>query len=103
MANIIGRIFLQPAIVRPGEPVPVEVFDNDDNPLNGSHVQVSINGLSGALRFLQFPTVDQRRLIVRARAANGETDRQVALLDVTGAPLEFSSIENRSVAMSGVT
>lgn len=104
MANIIGRISLQPAIVRPGEPVRVEVFDNDDNPLNGSHTQVSINGVPGALQFLQFPTVGQRRLIVRARVASGDTDRQVALLDVTGAPLEFPSIDNRSdIAMIGVT
>lgn len=104
MANIIGRIALQPAIVRPGEPVRVEVFDNDDNPLNGSPAQVSINGVPGPLQFLQFPTVGQRRLIVRARAASGETDQQVALLDVTGAPLEFPSLANRSdIAMIGVT
>lgn len=104
MANIIGRIALQPAIVRPGESVRVEVFDNDDNPHNGRNTQVSINGVPGALQFLQFPTVGQRRLIVRARAASGETDRQVALLDVTGAPLEFPSLGNRSdIAMIGVT
>ena len=103
MTNIIGRIALQPAIVRPGEPVRVEVFDNDDNPLNVS-AQVSINGVPGALQFLQFPTVGQRRLIVHARAASGETDRQVALLDMAGAPLEFPSLENRSdIAMIGVT
>jgi len=104
MANIIGRIALQPAAVRPGESVRVEVFDTDDNPLNDSHAQVSINGVPGALQFLQFPTVGQRRLIVRARAANGEADRQVALLDVTGAALQFPSLENRSdIAMLGVT
>jgi len=104
MSNIIGRIALQPAVVRPGEPVRVEIFDNDDNPLNGSSVQVSVNGKPGALHFLQFPTVGQRRLIVRARAANGETDRQIALLDVVGTPLEFLSYQNRNdIAMIGVS
>lgn len=104
MANIIGRIALQPSTVRPGEPVRVEVFNNDDNPLNGTDVQVSINGVPGALQFLQFPTIGQRRLIVRARTASGETYRQVALLDVAGAPVEFPSLENHSdIAMIGVT
>jgi len=104
MSNIIGRIVLQPSTVRPGETVRVEVFDDEDNPLNVSHVQVSINGVPGNLQFLQFPTVGQRRLIIRARTASGETDRQVALLDVTGTPLEFPSLKNRSdIAMIGVT
>lgn len=104
MANIIGRISLQPAIVRPGESVRIEIFDHDDNPFNGSLTQVSINGVPGALQFLQFPTVGQRRLIVRARTASGETDRQVALLDVTGVPLEFQTLKNRrDIAMIGVT
>jgi hypothetical protein len=104
MVDIIGRIALQPAIVRPGEPVRVEVLDNNDTPLDVNHVQVSINGVPGAIQFLQFPTVGQRRLIVRARAATGETDRQIALLDVKGVPLEFPSLENRSdIAMIGVT
>jgi len=104
MTNIIGRIVLQPTIVRPGEPVRVEVLDNDDNPLNGSQTQVLINGVLGAEQFLQFPTVGQRRLIISVQAASGETDQQVALLDVIGAPLEFPSIDNRNdIAMLGVT
>lgn len=101
---LIGRIALQPAIVRPGESVCVEVFDSDDNPFDGSSTEVSINGTPGAVQFLQFPSVGQRRLIVRARGADGQVDRQVALLDVTGTPLEFPSIADRSdIAMIGVT
>jgi len=104
MTIIIGRIALQPAIVRPGETVRVEVFDIDDNSLNGSQTQVFINGVPGALQFLQFPSVGQRHLIVRAREGANDTDLQVALLDVAGAPLEFTLTANRSdIAMIGLT
>lgn len=104
MISIIGRIALQPAIVRPGESVRVEIFDHDDNPLNGSAASVSINGVPGALQYLQFPSVGQRRLVVLARDAAGATDRQIALLDVTGAPVEFQSLDKRvDIAMIGVT
>ena len=86
--SLIGRIALQPANVRPGEPVRVEVFDVNDNPLAFSPVQVKINGVPGAVQYLQFPSVGQRRIIVRARTPEGDTDQQVALLDVAWARLD---------------
>ena len=89
MPSLIGRIVLQPTVVRPGATVRVEVLDPDDNPFTGTDPTVSINGVPGAVQYLQFPTVGQRRLTVLARTAAGDTDRQVALLDVAGAPLEF--------------
>lgn len=104
MANIIGRISIQPAAVRPCEPVRVEVFDKDDQTLNGSQVQVWINGVPGALQFLQFPGVGQRRLVVRARTAGGESELQVAPLEVQGEPLQFPTPKGGSdIAMLGVT
>lgn len=104
MTTIIGRVALQPAIVRPGEPVGVEVFDTNDNSFSLSTTEIYINGVPGALQFLQFPTVGQRRIIVRAQTPEGESDQQVALLDVAGAPLEFPSLENqKDIAMIGVT
>ncbi len=105
MAKIIGRITLQPKTVRPGEPVRIEVFINkQNNPLNVSQAQVSINGVLGAIQFLQFPTVGKRQLVIRARATNGQTDRKVVNLNVTGVPLNFPSFKNNSdIAMIGVS
>lgn len=104
MTTLIGRIAIHPTVVRPGESACVEVFDKDDSPLDASSVQVTINGTPGAVQYLQFPTVGQRRIIVRVRAADGTTDRQVALLDVVGAPLQFPSLEQQSdIAMIGVS
>src|SRR5262245_62384747 len=101
---IIGRIAFQPTTVRPGESVRVEVFDVDDNSLNGGQTQVKINGVPGAVQYLQFPSIGQRRVVVRARTPEGETDQQVALLDVVGTPLYFRSVDtNQDIAMIGVT
>ncbi|HEX2060340.1 MAG TPA: carboxypeptidase regulatory-like domain-containing protein, partial [Thermoanaerobaculia bacterium] len=101
MTSLIGRIAVQPTVVRPGETVRVEVFDHDDNPLDGS--RVTINGVPGSLQFLQFPSAGQRRLSVRATNGAG-SDHQVALLDVTGPPLQFPSIHDQNdIAMIGVT
>lgn len=104
MASTIGRIALQPSIVRPGESVCVEVFDLEDNPLDANGVRVTINGVAGARQYFQFPTVGQRRLIILARTATGEVDSAVALLDVTGPPVVFPSIEGApDIAMIGVS
>jgi hypothetical protein len=103
MANIIGRISLQPATVRPGESVCVEVFDTNDQPLAASNTQVWINGVLGARQFLQFPTVGQRRLGVRAQAGD-DSDRQVALLTVEGEPLQFRTLGKRvDIPVIGLT
>lgn len=104
MTDIIGRIVLQPTIVRPGESIRVEVFDLADEPLAGTDAEVSINGVPGAIQYLQFPTVGQRRLNVRVVAANGDADTQTALLDVQGSPLEFLSFRHQNdIAMIGVS
>ncbi|MNO31711.1 hypothetical protein D3C76_216870 [compost metagenome] len=104
MTSLIGRIVLEPAAVRPGEPVRVEVHGLDNKLLNDSSTQVSINGVSGSLQYLQFPSVGQRRLTVIARTSNGEIERQVALLNVEGRPLMFPSLRKRNdIAMLGIT
>lgn len=104
MSSLIGRVALQPSSPRPGETVRVEVFDNEDKTLRKPGMSVTINGVPGAVQYLQFPTVGQRRLVVRAIAANGDSERQVALLDVHGAPLQFSYQKNRNdIAMIGVS
>ena len=104
MPALIGRIVLQPTTVRPGATVRVEVLDPDDNPLAGTSAAVSINAVPGAVQYLQFPTTGQRRLKVRVRTPEGETDKQVALLDVAGAPVQFPAPGGLpDIAMIGVT
>jgi len=102
MATVIGRIALQPTVIRPGASVRVEVFDFDDKPFSAP-AQVSINGVPGAVQFLQFPTAGQRRLIVRA-VVDGKSDQQIALLDVQGEPMTFPSAGHQDdIAILGVT
>ncbi|MCX5863614.1 MAG: carboxypeptidase-like regulatory domain-containing protein [Deltaproteobacteria bacterium] len=104
MSSLIGRIALQPSSPRPGETVRVEVFDNEDKTMQNTGMSVVINGVPGAVQYLQFPSVGQRRLVVRAIAANGDSERQVALLDVQGGPLQFSYQKNKNdIAMIGVS
>lgn len=103
MPNLIDRIVLQPTSPRPGETVRVEVFDGVEDSAGGRTV-VTINGVPGAVQYLQFPTAGQRRLNIRAVASGGESERQVVLLDVQGAPLQFPSSRSRQdIAMIGVS
>jgi hypothetical protein len=104
MSTLIGQISVQPPSPRPGESVRVEVFDNANNSLLGKEIAVSINGVPGALQYLQFPSTGQRRLIVRATTPNGESESQVQLVNVAGDPLKFAVSKNRNdSAMIGVS
>ncbi len=104
MPTLIGNIDKQPTTVRPGETVRIEVFDTEGSSFKGTKTQVLINGVPGAVQFLQFPTKGERRLFVVVRTVSGETDHQVALLDVEGEALEFPSSQNQpTIAMMGVT
>ncbi|SDG52959.1 hypothetical protein SAMN04488542_15411 [Fontibacillus panacisegetis] len=104
MTSLIGRIVLEPSTVRPGETVRVEVCGNDNNLLNDSTTEVTINGVRGSLQYLQFPSIGQRKLTVNARTPNGEIERQEVLLNVEGSPLTFPSLRKRSdIAMLGIT
>ncbi|MFZ5762210.1 MAG: carboxypeptidase regulatory-like domain-containing protein [Thermodesulfobacteriota bacterium] len=104
MTEIIGRITMQPAAPRPGESVLVEAFDHNDTPLHNSGIAVTINGTPGAVQYLQFASAGQRRLFVRAVAPDGESDQQVVLLDVQGAPLQFPAARGRAdIAMLGAS
>jgi hypothetical protein len=104
MSELIGQIVCTPATVRPGETVRVKVLGKDGLTLDGTSTQVSVNGVAGAVQYLQFPTTGQRRLVVRARSEAGETDRQVETIDVAGEPLTFQSVRfSNDIAMIGVT
>ncbi|MNZ67194.1 hypothetical protein D3C78_854320 [compost metagenome] len=93
MTSFIGHIVMEPSTVHPGEPARVEVYGVDNNPLNDSSIQVSINGIPGSLQYLQFPSVGQRKLTVIVRTSNGEIERQTALLNVEGSPLTILRYE----------
>jgi hypothetical protein len=104
MSKLIGKIVCTPATVRPGETVKVEVFGEAGLTLDGAGTQISINGVAGAVQYLQFPTVGQRRLLVQARSKAGEADRQTGTVDVAGKPLTFQSVRlTNDIAMIGVT
>ncbi|NTW52549.1 MAG: carboxypeptidase regulatory-like domain-containing protein [Chlorobiaceae bacterium] len=103
MSTLIGQISVQPPSPRPGQSVRIEVFDNANNPLLGQDVAVSINGVPGAVQYLQFPSAGQRCLIVRAMTPNGESERQ-QLVNVVGDPLSFPVSKNRNdTVMIGVS
>ncbi|WP_406694602.1 hypothetical protein V5E97_26390 [Singulisphaera sp. Ch08] len=91
MANLIGRVVFEPVAVRPGESVRVEVFGPDDTAIDPA-AAVTIDGVPGAVRHLQYATPGARRLFVRARGADGKVESTVADLEVAGA-LEFATIE----------
>ncbi|SMC20168.1 hypothetical protein SAMN02745857_00844 [Andreprevotia lacus DSM 23236] len=104
MAKLIGRIALEPQSVRPGESVRVEVFDVHDQSYDGTKFEVTINGVAGAVHFLQFASPGKRRLSVQVRSSSGEAERQTVDLPVAGDPLQFVAGRNRKdVAMLGVT
>lgn len=104
MSSMIGKIIVEPAAVRPGESVRIEVHNKDGKLPDDTAVKVTIHGVPGALQYLQFPTEGQRRITVIASTPNGETERQTILIDVKGAPLTFPSLRNqRDIAMLGTT
>lgn len=104
MNTLIDRIVLQPPKVRPGETVRVEVLGNRDAPSDTQLAEVSINGIPGAVQYLQFPTEGKRSLLVVATAADGTRQSQSTELEVSGAPLQFTSLRGQSdIAMLGVT
>jgi hypothetical protein len=104
MPNVmIGSVSVEPAIARPGESIRVEVLAPEDKPMEGTGAQVSINGVPGAVQFLQFPTEGERRISVRAVGAPG-SEREVVTVNVTGEPLTFTGSNGTAdTAMIGVT
>lgn len=102
-SSMIGRVEIEKEKPRPGESVRVEVLAPEDKPIEGTGAAVTINGVPGAVQFLQFPTAGQRRISVRAVGAAG-SEREVVTIDVKGAPLAFTGINGKAdVAMLGVT
>ena len=90
MANtLIGSIQVQPASVRPGQPVLVQVCDPAGKPYaDNSDVSISIQGVQAASRYYQFSTPGTFQLT--ARAVKGSVDEtSTATVQVSGAPLAY--------------
>ena len=63
-----------------------------------------MNGAPGAVQYLQFPSVGQRRIHIVATAADGATEDVTATVDVEGQPVTFTSLRgNSDIAIIGVT
>lgn len=91
MANLIGRVVFQPAAPKPGESVRVEVLGGDGQPI-AANIDLRINGIPGAVQYLQFAHPGERRIAVRAIGPDGKTERRVEKLNVVqGMALLFKS------------
>ncbi|MCK6530855.1 hypothetical protein L6R50_25950 [Myxococcota bacterium] len=96
MAGIlIGQVTVNPGTARPGESVKVEVLGTDGLTLDGrTRVTVTIDGVVGALQYLQFPGECERVLRVRA-SGGGLVDDATAGVQVAGAMVTFMSTARR--------
>lgn len=87
MDSVIGSIVITPDKPRPGETVKVEVLDQNGASLAGTtRVSVFINGVPGAVRYLQFPAKGRRTIIARAAGASGY-EFMVLKVNVDGDPV----------------
>ena len=87
--KLIGSVTVQPATVKPGEPVLVQVCDSNGRPYaDNSGVTITINGVEATSRYYQFAAPGTINLTVRAvHGATSETS--TATIQVTGEALAF--------------
>ncbi len=86
--SLIGSIVVTPPNPRPAESVRVEVHSPTGAVLEGQDVRVMINGVPGAVRYLQFGRPGQRRLKILA-VSGDMTERQTQLVEVGGEPIYY--------------
>ncbi len=85
--SVIGSVSVTPSQPRPGESVKVEVLGRRGRLLTGRGIRVSINGVPGAARFLQFPKAGTYPLLVTVAGQAREMHR--TQLTVDGDPVTF--------------
>ena len=68
MSSLIGSIVVVPPQPRPAESVEIKVLGPDGRLLDESGVDVYIDGVPGAHRYVQYATPGTRTLAVRAGA-----------------------------------
>lgn len=104
MSQLIERIVVVPPLARPGMSIRVEVVGNAEASADTAIADVTINGVAGAVQYLQFPTVGTRRLRVVATSASGQTQTETATVEVGGPDIRFNSLHGEpDIAMLGVT
>jgi len=104
MSQMIESIIVVPPLARPGMAVRVEVVGSAEASVDTLIAEVTINGIPGAVQYLQFPTVGTRRLRVVATSATGQTQTETATVDVDGPDVRFRSLHGvLDIAMLGVT
>ncbi len=87
--KLIGTVKVQPTIVRPGEPVFVQVCDSNGRPYTGtSGVRVTIEGVEAPARYCQFAVAGTVHLTVCATQGD-LVETNVVTVQVTGEPLAF--------------
>jgi hypothetical protein len=86
--KLIGSVTVQPATVRPGEPVLVEVCDPSGKPISDPAVNVILQGVPGVSRYFQFPAAGTVTLL--ASATQGQTTETAqATVTIAGSPIAF--------------
>jgi hypothetical protein len=94
MAQIIGSVTVTPINPRPGQSVKIEVRGPNGTMLSAA-ATATIDGVPGAVAFLQFPTAGVRRLVVTATMQTDRmrpqkvTETAEALVDVRGNAVVF--------------
>lgn len=94
--TILGSVSVTPPQPRPGESVRVEVLDPQGHALEGrADVHVKVNGVPGALQFLQFAAAREHNLVISA-ASGATRERLVTKVSVVGATMVFKSTASAS-------
>ena len=90
MSSLIGSIVVVPPQPRPAESVEIKVLGPDGRLLDESGVDVYIDGVPGAHRYVQYATPGTRTLAVRA-GAGPVADSARATIEVSGDAVGFAA------------
>lgn len=94
MGTIIGSIIVTPIKPRRGESVRVEVLDPQGQSLEGgADVRVTLNGVPGALQWLQFAKAGDHTVVAQAQSGDA-CERETTKLTVEANALMFRSTGN---------
>ena len=88
MRSLIGSVVVTPQQPRPAESVRIEALSPTGEPLEGTGVLVVIDGIPGALRYMQFAEPGERTFTVRA-TSGPVTETETVVVDVVGEVMRF--------------
>jgi hypothetical protein len=66
LGKLIEKVVVQPQTVAPAQPILVQVCDATGKSVSDPSVTVTIQGVPASARYIQYPTVGTRTLIIRA-------------------------------------